>query len=70
MAEEIRFLGDMQRLRPEPGDVYVVSSERPLSMEQCNRIRQWWEKGMGDAKLLIVDCGLKLGVIAAPEKPQ
>ena len=39
MAEnEIRFLGDLERLDPKPGDKFVLSVDRPLTAHAHDRI--------------------------------
>lgn len=63
-ADEIRYLGDLQRLQPQPGDVYVLTIERDLTAAQTEHVRARWESVMGEAKLLVLSGGMKLGVIA------
>lgn len=64
---EIRFLGDLQRLRPEPGDVFVMHYGGMLTREQGEAIRRLWKEAMGDAKLLVLERGITLGCIAKPD---
>ncbi len=66
---EIRFFGDLQRLRPEPGDVFVLSVAELLSMEHNERIRQAWHAAMGEAKLVVLPEGYKLSCVAMPTAP-
>ncbi|OUM00571.1 hypothetical protein [Variovorax sp. JS1663] len=63
---EIRFLGDLQRLQPKPGDVFVLTVDRSLSIEQCEHLRSYWKQVMGDIKVLVLTEGLKLGCMAKP----
>ena len=65
--QPIRYLGDLRRLQPEPGDVYVLSIDQRLSVESMARLRQWWAEKMGDAKVLVLDQGGRLGVVAEPK---
>lgn len=65
--DEIRWLGDMERLEIKPGDKFVLMVPGVISMEVHDRIQEVWEKFHGgdpdDFKLLILDQGIKLGVI-------
>jgi hypothetical protein len=38
---EVRFLGDLQRLQPQPGDVYVLSTEHVIDMATAARLGVW-----------------------------
>lgn len=62
---EIRFLGDLQRLQPQPGDVFVLTCTQALSADQCDHLTSYWKRVMGDTKLLVLCDGLKLGCIGA-----
>lgn len=66
-AEEpaIRFLGDMQRLQPKPGDVFVLTCEQRVDQATAERIRAMVSGTLNGAKVLVLDGGLKLGVVAA-----
>lgn len=70
MAEDldpIRYIGDMQRLQPQAGDVFVLTTEQPMAEEQAKRIHAKWVSVMGaDVKLLLIHGGLRLGVISRP----
>lgn len=65
--EEIRFLGDLQRLAVKPGDRFVLTVPDVISGETAARIQASWKGFVGsdaDApKLLILSGGMKLGVI-------
>lgn len=66
MPEEIRFLGDLQRLAVKPGDRFVLVVQKPVSAETAARIQFAWERFIGDGEkvpLLILDGAMKLGVI-------
>jgi hypothetical protein len=60
---EIRFLGDLQRLQPKPGDVFVLQVPGRVSDDMADAIRQQWKQIMGEVPLLVVDCDTKLGCI-------
>jgi hypothetical protein len=64
MPEEpaIRFVGDLERLVIQPGDQFVLTTDRPLTRDMHDRISQRWAD-FSDAKLLILDGGIKLGAI-------
>lgn len=67
---EIRWLGDMVRLKPELGDVFVLQCPRRLSPEQRERLRDQWQRLMGDVMVLIMEDGIRLGVVnATPAAP-
>lgn len=63
MAEnEIRFIGDLQRVDIRPGDKFVLMVEKPVSAEAAKNIQRTWERFAGaDSKLLILDSSVKLG---------
>jgi hypothetical protein len=63
---EIRFLGDLQRIQPEPGDVFVLTVDAHLSEEEAMVVRARWLQAMGDAQLLVLGPGMRLGCVAAP----
>lgn len=64
----INFLGDLQRLRPEPGDVFVLSTDQVISDETARRLREVFTEYLNGAKVIVLGDGLKLGVVAMPEK--
>lgn len=66
---EIRFLGDLQRLSPQPGDMFVITTEQRISQEQRHAIVATWASAMPGHKVLVLDGGLKIGVIDAIEPP-
>lgn len=66
-TNEIRFLGDLQRLRPEPGDVFVLTCEGRLSAESADHLRRYLAEALNGAKVLVLDSGLRIGCVAVPE---
>lgn len=62
---QIRYLGDMQRLQPQPGDVFVLTCERPIDTATAERIKAQLSGQLGGATVLVLDGGLKLCVAAA-----
>lgn len=69
MADDLIQLKRLQRLERKPGDVLVLSFQRPLSAAQHAAVRRHWEVVMGDAPLLILDAGATIGVVT-PEPPR
>ncbi|CAA2106039.1 hypothetical protein [Variovorax paradoxus] len=63
---QIRYLGDMQRLQPQPGDVFVLTCERPIDTATAERIKAQLSGQLGGATVLMLGDGLKLEVVAAP----
>lgn len=62
--DQIRFLGDMQRVRPQPGDVFVLRIEQRLTSDQTEAVRRKWQSVMGvDARLLVLDGGTQLDIV-------
>lgn len=66
----IRFLGDMQRLQPQPGDVFVLTCEQRLDQATAERIKAELSGVLGGAKVLVLDSGLKLGAVSIPSVRQ
>lgn len=65
-ASEIRFIGDMQRLQPRPGDVFVLTCEQRIDRATAERIKAALSGQLGGAGVLVLDGGLKLEVVAVP----
>ena len=64
MPDEIRYLGDLQLLRIETGDKFVLKTDKPVSQEIAARILEQWQRFAGeDVPLLILDSGMTLGAI-------
>ncbi|MGE3419644.1 MAG: hypothetical protein AB7I42_26600 [Bradyrhizobium sp.] len=62
---QISYLGELQRLELRPGDVFVLSTDRHLPAAAHQHIRNAWRIAMGNVRLLIIDGGMKLGVVNA-----
>jgi pyruvate kinase len=71
MADEIRFVGDLARLELKPGDRFVLTTSYVLHSAAREHIQRAWEdftdSQPGDIKLLILDSGMKLGVVNTGE---
>lgn len=55
------------RLDLRPGDVLVVKSRRPLSVQDCERIRQILKQEAVGHRVMVLDDGLDLAVLTAAE---
>ena len=60
---EIRYLSDVQRLRLEPGDVVVLTTEWKLSAVEVQRIAEKIGKVLPGHQVLVIDSGVKIGVM-------
>lgn len=65
--DEIRFLGDMERLQFKPGDKFILKVPGRISSEIAARMKQAWHEFMGgnpdEFKLLIIEEGMTIGVL-------
>lgn len=66
---EIRYLGDLQRMKPEPGDVFVLTLDGQASREAIASLRETLKAALGDATVLVLTGGMKLGCVAMPGNP-
>jgi hypothetical protein len=65
MTDEIRYLGDLQRLELKTGDKFVLTVDVPISVRVADMIRKQWEQFAGEGvPLLILQDGMKLGAIS------
>lgn len=61
---EIRFLGDLQRLKIEPGDMFVLSIDDVLSHGMIKQIHEAWSEHLGGQhKLIVLGRGMRLGLV-------
>lgn len=69
-THEVRFIGDMQRISPQPGDVFVITTDAHISQAQRHALMSAWAIAMPGHKVLVMDGGMKIGVIGQqPETP-
>lgn len=61
--EEIRYLGDVQRLELQPGDVIVLSCAVHLSAAENDRIREVMKRFFPNHQVLILEGDVRIGVI-------
>lgn len=68
--DEIRFLGDVQRLTLGPDDVLVISCDHPISVSVLEHIKTVVQDVLGtERKVLVIDSTLKLGVLEVKVDP-
>lgn len=67
----VRFLGDMERIQPQPGDVFVLTLNTPsFTPQTADLIRKSVGKTLGTERILVFGAGMKLGVVSGlPEAP-
>lgn len=62
--QDIKFIGDMERLVVKSGDRFVIKCDHTLSLEMKSNIAETARRFFGDnVKVLILDKGFSLGVI-------
>lgn len=70
MTENVNILGDLQRLKLEPGDKFILTSRHPLPMQAHELLQKAWNSFIGDREdkptLLILDDRLTLQVVNIP----
>ena len=64
----IRYLGDVQRLQLEPGDVVVVTSEARISHQQLVAIQTYMDQRLPNHTVLVLDSTLRIGVLGKQGK--
>lgn len=62
-TQEIRYLGEMQKLTIGKDDTLVITTEMRITGEQCEWIRRAVEKLNLGCHVLILDNGMKAGVL-------
>lgn len=67
VEQQIRYLGDMQRLQPKPGDVFVLTCDQALDEETAARISTMMSANLNGAPVLVLGEGMKLGVVQQPQ---
>lgn len=61
-TDEIRFVGDLQRLEVRPGDRFVLMTDQSLSIDLAKRLQESLVSALG-APVIVLSDGLQLGVI-------
>lgn len=67
MEDEIRFIGDMQRLELKPGDSLVVKAMGIISRDTAERIESMLSKKFPGVPIVVLDAGLEIGVLGKGE---
>lgn len=64
MEEQIRYIGDLQRVEVRPGDRFVLTVDDRMTDEGRKNVQKIWEVFAGEdaPKLLVLEKGMKLGV--------
>lgn len=63
---DINFTGDLQRIQPQPGDVFVLTTEQSLSCEVAEQLKAHLEHVLPGHTVLVLSDGLKLGFMQPP----
>lgn len=63
--QRVRYLGDIQRLQLQPGDIAVISVPFAISADQCEDIRKQWSVFFPAIECIVVGDGMKLGLFNA-----
>jgi len=63
---EAEFIGNIQRVVFNTGDVIVVTTDRLLSREHCVRICDSLQPVFPGSRVVVLDSGLKFGVVSMP----
>jgi hypothetical protein len=63
-AGEIRWLGDVQRLALEPGDIVVVSNTGPMSVAEVESLRRQVQEFLPGHRCLVLTSNWMLGVLS------
>lgn len=64
MIDEIRILeGTLAKLEVKPGDTLVLMCDRHLSQQNLVRMFEQMKTHFPDMKCLVLDGGMKLGVV-------
>lgn len=61
--QEIRYLGDVQRLSLHPGDVIVLKVTGKVSEEMGRHLKGTMENVMPGHKCLVLESGMEIGLI-------
>lgn len=62
-GQKVRFLGDVQRLQMQPGDVAVLSVDDHVSDDMAKRLKEYWNSAFPGVRLLVLDKGMRIGLL-------
>lgn len=64
-GENFEFMiGELQRVELKPGDVFVIHCDMLLTEEAIQVMRDAWDRLMPGHKVIILDKGMRLGVVS------
>lgn len=58
------MIGELQRVELKPGDVFVIHCDMLLTEEAIQGMRDAWDRLMPGHKVIILDKGMRLGVVS------
>lgn len=67
-APPTRFLGDLVKVDLSPSDVCVLMCRDTMTPDSAARIQSYWLAAVGpDVTLIVLEAGMKLGVLSPPK---
>lgn len=60
----IRLLGDLQRINPQPGDVFLLKLDQYVPMDTVELIRQMLRSEMPGIKVIVLEKGMSAEIIS------
>lgn len=63
---EIRWVGNLERLVTKPGDVFVLHTDQILTPTQRQRLKGEVELMLPGAKVIVLEGRVRLGVVQLP----
>ena len=67
--DDLPLIGQIAKLKLEPGDVLVLSMRQYLSQAATARMRDICRQAVGTNRILILDAGVALSVFHPPDPP-
>lgn len=61
---KIDWVKELAKVELKPGDIVVLMTERKLSFDQAANIRRKWNEGFHDIRCVVLDDGMRLGVLS------
>lgn len=65
---QVRYLGNVQRLQLQPGDVVVLTADVVLKNEQLQAIQVFMDRRLPNHTVLVLDKTLRIGVLGKQGK--
>lgn len=66
-SKPTRFIGDLATVQIKQGDVCVLMANDALSNEEAAAIGAMWRAKFGEIALIVLDKGMRLGVLSPPQ---